>query len=300
LLLEVALERYMQFLRFDRNASVHTVRAYAQDLSHWVSHLKCQQSIESLQDLSQGLDPLQLRNYLSGLCDTHERSSLCRRLSAIRAFLKYLRNQEWIQKDLGILVPSLKAKKRLPRFLRIEEALDLIQAPDLSTYLGRRDRALFEVLYGTGIRVGELVQLNLEHLQLQEKWIRVFGKGAKERMVPFGSPAQEALNLYLQDRQSDLPTDPLFTNFLGTRLSARSVGRILNKHLVRLASAKSLSPHGLRHSFATHLLAAGIDLRTLQEMLGHACLSSTQRYTHVDLGGLMDDYRDSHPLSRVK
>jgi integrase/recombinase XerC len=200
---------------------------------------------------------------------------------------------------MGILIPTPKLKRRLPRFLKIEEVLELIHAPDISTQLGRRDRALFEILYGCGLRVGEVVALNLEHIDLSSKWVRVMGKGSKERMVPFGNPALEALNLYLQDRNcASNGSEPLFVNFLGTRLSARSVGRILNKHLVRLASAKSLSPHGLRHSFATHLLAAGADLRTIQEMLGHSRLSTTQRYTHVDLGTLVDAYRDSHPLNR--
>jgi integrase/recombinase XerC len=303
LLLEQALERFLGFLRVERNASVHTLRAYEQDLSHWIKFLTTRKKILSLVDLNRDLTPNQLREYLTQLYETHEKSSLCRRLSAIRSFLKYLRNQEWIERNLGILVPTPKMKKNLPRFLKVEEALELVQAPDISTYLGRRDRALFEILYGCGLRVGEVVLLNIQHVDLKGKWVRVFGKGSKERMVPFGGAAFDALKAYLQDREGAsnlVPSDPLFVNFLGTRLSARSVARILNKHLVRIALAKSLSPHGLRHSFATHLLAAGADLRTIQEMLGHSRLSTTQRYTHVDLGGLVDQYRESHPLQRKR
>ena len=198
--------------------------------------------------------------------------------------------------------PSPQAKRSLPQFLRVEEVLDLIQAPDLSSQLGRRDRALFEVLYGCGLRVGETVGLNISQVDLKKGWVRVLGKGAQERMVPFGAAARDALRLSLADRQPvalpAAPDEPLFINFRGTRLTSRSVARILAKHLLRIASAKTLSPHGLRHSFATHLLAAGADLRTIQELLGHARLSTTQRYTHVDLGVLMDEYREAHPLSK--
>jgi integrase/recombinase XerC len=207
------------------------------------------------------------------------------------------------------LVPSPKAESKLPRFLKIEEMQELVEAPDLSTWLGKRDRALFELLYGSGLRVSEGVGLSLKDLDLANGWVRVLGKGSKERTVPFGSAAREAIENYLAARPalsqgplesqgSDNP--PLFVNYQGTRLTSRSVARILAKHLVRIASAKNLSPHGLRHSFATHLLAAGADLRTIQELLGHARLSTTQRYTHVDLGALLDEYRGTHPLANRK
>ena len=195
-------------------------------------------------------------------------------------------------------MPTPKARRSLPKFLKVEEMLELIHAPDSATPLGRRDRALFEVLYGAGIRVSEAVGLNLDDLDLQGGWIRVLGKGSKERQVPLGSPALSAVRDYLKDPDSprDSSEHALFVNFRGGRLTSRSVARILARHLVRLASAKSLSPHGMRHSFATHLLAAGADLRTIQELLGHSRLSTTQRYTHVDLGTLLDEYRESHPL----
>ncbi len=298
MLLEVALKQFLEFLTAGRQSSPNTVRAYECDLSHWICALfKC--GTKSVQDLNQNLSPIGLRNYLTELYQTHEKSSLCRRLSAIRSFLRYLKSQEWIGRDISILVPSPKTQRNLPQFLKVEEVLELIQAPDPLTRLGRRDRALFEVLYGSGLRVGEAVGLNIENVALKEGWVRVLGKGSKERMVPFGHPAREALESYLQDRGTLLSySDPLFVNFRGTRLSARSVARILTKHLVRVESTKTLSPHGLRHSFATHLLAAGADLRTIQEMLGHVRLSTTQRYTHVDLGALMDEYNEAHPLNR--
>lgn len=296
--LDEALEAYLGELETQRRCSPHTLRAYGLDLRHWADDLRGHRSIFTVEDLGRGLEPAHLRAYLSAMHDTRERSSICRRLSAIRSFLKFLRRREWISRDVGVLVPSPKAPKKLPRFLKVEETLELVQAPDSSTRLGRRDRALFEILYGCGLRVSEAVGLNVGDVDFTNGWVRVFGKGSKERNVPFGPPAREALELHLADRDRVDPASPLFVNFRGTRLSARSVARILVKHLVRVAAGKTLSPHGLRHSFATHLLAAGADLRTIQELLGHARLSTTQRYTHVDLGALLDEYRSSHPLNR--
>ncbi|MFL5814483.1 MAG: tyrosine recombinase XerC [Bdellovibrionia bacterium] len=299
-----ALERFLAHLQAARGFSPHSLRAYEIDLTHWTGHLESVQGIASIEDLSQRLEATDLRSYLASLYESHERSSLCRRLSAIRTFLKYLRVQGLVRRDVGLLVPSPKADSKLPRFLKIEEMQELVEAPDLSTWLGKRDRALFELLYGSGLRVSEGVGLSLGDLDLANGWVRVLGKGSKERNVPFGSAAREAIENYLAAKPQDAAQGsgdvPLFVNYQGTRLTARSVARILAKHLVRIASAKNLSPHGLRHSFATHLLAAGADLRTIQELLGHARLSTTQRYTHVDLGALLDEYRGAHPLANRK
>ncbi len=292
-----AVENYLRHLKTARRASPHTLRAYQGDLEHWVAHLARRVGITKLQDLSERLEPADVRAYLSDELSHKERSSVCRRLSAIRSFIRFMRHQEWISRDIGVLIPTPKSKRRLPKFLKVEEAIELLEAPDGARKLGRRDRAIFEVLYGCGLRVGEAVGLNRGDLDLQEGWVRVLGKGSKERTVPFGPPARVALEAYLQE-SSGGNQDPLFVNVRGTRLTSRSVARILAKHLVRIAASKSLSPHGLRHSFATHLLAAGADLRTIQELLGHARLSTTQRYTHVDLGALIDEYRDSHPMNR--
>lgn len=289
------IQGYLAYLASHRRLSPHTVRAYEIDLVHWHMALR-QHRIETLSDLGEKLSPGQLRGYLSHLYDSHEKTSICRRLSAIRSFLRYLRTQGKIARDIGALVPSPKVQRPLPKFLKVEEALELVQAPDSSTALGRRDRALFELMYGGGLRVSEAVGLDRADLDLKEGWARVLGKGSKERMVPLGAPALRALRDYLEQRESDSPA--LFVNFKGSRLSARSVARILTKHLVRIAISKGISPHGLRHSFATHLLAAGADLRTIQELLGHSRLSTTQRYTHVDLGELIDEYQGAHPLTR--
>ncbi len=294
--LSKALDGFLTFLRIQRGSSPHTLRAYELDLSDW---LRSCCGVESMDDLNQRLDPASLRSYLSRLYETHERSSICRRLSAIRSFLRYARTQGWIERDVGLLVPTPRNQRSLPRFLPIHEMQELVQAPDLTTRLGRRDRALFEVLYGSGLRVSEAVGLDVGDVDLSGEWLKVLGKGSKERSVPFGRPARDAITEYWKDRNEVTADQPAFVNYRGTRLTARSVGRIVNKHLIRIASTKNLSPHGLRHSFATHLLAAGADLRTIQEMLGHSQLSTTQRYTHVDLGALMDEYRETHPLDAL-
>jgi integrase/recombinase XerC len=296
-----ALDSFLTSLVSQRRASPHTERAYRQDLSHWMEDLRARLKITDTQGLARGLEPAHLRAYIASLYGTHQRSSVCRRLSAIRSFLRHARDQGWTGRDVGKLVPSPKMSRTLPEFLKIEEMEELLQAPDASLPLGRRDRALLELMYGSGLRVSEAVGLSRKDLDLQGGWVKVLGKGSKERTVPFGPPARQALEEYLNDPrwQAGGPEAPLFLNYRGTRLSARSVARILVKQLVRVASSKTLSPHGLRHSFATHLLAAGADLRTIQELLGHARLSTTQRYTHVDLGALLDEYRGAHPLNLV-
>ena len=300
MIISEARTAFLEHLASERRLSSNTLRAYEHDLAHWLEDLNSR-GILDLATLSQQVDPALLRSYLSLIHDSLERASLCRRLSAIRSFLRFLRRQDWIERDVGQWVPSPPVKRGLPRFLKVEEIVELVEAPDLATTLGKRDRALFELMYGCGMRVSETTGLNIGSVDLAQGWVRVLGKGSKERMIPFGPPAKAALEAYLEVRKELevlAPDSPLFVNFKGGRLTSRSVARILTKHLVRVESTKSLSPHGLRHSFATHLLAAGADLRTIQELLGHARLSTTQRYTHVDLGQLMDEYRETHPLNR--
>lgn len=302
ILVSEAIDVFLTHIEKQRGSSSHTVRAYKIDLMSWFSCSLKPMGLLTLKDLDNSLTPPKLRSYLTDLYKTHKKTSLCRKLSAIRSFLRFLRAQKLLQHDIGMLIPSPKSRRPLPRFLDVEEMFELVEAPDETTSLGSRDRALFEVLYGCGLRVSEAVGLNVTDLDLKGNWLRVLGKGAKERQVPFGPPAKQALEQYFETRQigKPLPEDtPLFINFRGSRLTTRSVARILAKHLMKIANSHKLSPHGMRHSFATHLLAAGADLRAIQELLGHARLSTTQVYTHVDLGTILDDYRDTHPLNRV-
>jgi integrase/recombinase XerC len=296
-----AIDHYLSYLRTQRGCSPHTLRAYGLDLGHWMGSLGEGAGARDFAALGTELKAGDLRAYVSGLYDGLERASICRRLAAIRSFLRYARSQEWIARDVGRLVPTPRLESKLPRFLKVEEASELIEAPDTSTRLGRRDRALFELIYGCGLRVSEAVGLDVGDVDVAGEWVKVLGKGSKERSVPFGPQARGALEAYLGDRAGwarDGDGGALFVNFSGGRLTARSVARILTKHLLRIGSSKGLSPHGLRHSFATHLLARGADLRAIQEMLGHAQLSTTQKYTHVDLGELMREYQGAHPLGR--
>ncbi len=299
--LEPAIAQFLEVLEIQRKSSPHTLRAYGIDLREWAAAM-AEMGFNTLPQVDRGLKPLHLRSYLAKKMDTHEKTSLCRKLSAIRSFLKHSRREGWITRDIGGLVPSPKTKKSLPRFLRIEEARELIEAPDLSTVLGRRDRAILELIYGSGLRVSEAVGLGTDDVDLAQGWVKVFGKGSKERTLPVGKPAIDAISAMLADREIKKPHGeaeaPLFTNFRGGRITTRSVARMLAKHLVRIAASRLISPHGLRHSFATHLLAAGADLRGIQELLGHAQLATTQRYTHVDLGGVVEEYRSAHPLER--
>lgn len=297
--LAAAIAKYLEVLEIQAKKSPATVRGYGSDLRDW-SGAMAADGFGSLEAIDRGLKPLHLRGYLARHMETHERTSLCRRLSAIRGFLRWCRGEGWLSRDVGPLVPSPKTKKKLPDFLKIEEARELVEAPDPATLLGRRDRALFELIYGCGLRVSEAVGLDVGDADLSAGWVKVRGKGSKERSVPLGEPASEALRTMLSDRSEGTERNaPLFRNFRGGRLGARGVARILAKHLVRIAASRMISPHGLRHSFATHLLAAGADLRGIQELLGHVQLSTTQRYTHLDLGAIVDEYRQAHPLEKL-
>lgn len=292
-----AIAKYLEVLEIQRKVSSHTLRAYRSDLEDWSGDLRAL-GFGDLARLDRDLKPLHLRSYLAKRSVGREKTTLCRKLSTIRGFFRYARAEGWLTRDLGILVPSPKTKKKIPRFLRIEETSELIEAPDSTTILGRRDRALFELIYGSGLRVSEAVGLDRGDVDSSAGWVRVLGKGEKERIIPVTGSALTAIAEMVTDFPAGEKNTPLFMNFRGARLTTRSVARLLARHLVRIGATRMISPHGLRHSFATHLLAAGADLRGIQELLGHAQLATTERYTHVDLGGLVDEYRQAHPLAK--
>lgn len=308
--LNESIEKFLTSYSKRKNQSSHTLKAYRIDLNQWSEFLVKHQKITTLEVLSRKLTSQNIREFLNTLYETHEKSSIVRKLSTIRCYLRYLRRNKIISRDIGSLVPSPKVDKKLPRFLKIEEILELLRTPQHDNFLGLRDSALLELLYGCGLRVSEVVGLNIADLDLKKEWVRVLGKGNKERDVPFGPPARKVLERYVSDlklRVNHLTEDsPLIVNYRGSRLSTRSVARILSRNLVHAITQsnvfggveKSISPHGLRHSFATHLLASGADLRVIQEMLGHASLSTTQKYTHIDTGKLFDQYRLAHPLDQ--
>lgn len=296
------IEDFIRHCSKERYLSSHTIRAYRSNLMEWDKFIKKEFNISTLCDLSQSLSSQMVRAYVSILYDRLEPISIARALSAVRAFLRYLRIQGLTDRDIGRLVPSPRFKRKLPKFLGVEQVQVLIESINGQGLLDRRDRALLEVIYGAGLRVSELVNLDLGDIDLERGWVRVKGKGGKTREVPIGPPAVEAIYKYLEKRSRCVPKGPFFLNSRGGRLTARSVARIL---FSRYSQAHEIahrgsapSPHALRHSFATHLLSAGADLRTIQELLGHSRLSTTEGYTHLSLGEVIDDYIRAHPLAK--
>jgi len=353
------LRAFLAHLRLNRNASVHTVRAYESDLDQFTTYLAA--------DLKRPRPELQpgditrptIRGFLAELFRKGEsRASAARKLAAVRTFLRYLKREGLIESDPGLLVVTPKSEQKIPRHLEVDEMTRLVETPDTSGPLGRRDRAILELLYASGLRLSELVSLDLEDVNLGSRMVRVMGKGRKERLVPFNRSAADALRAWLPDRETLLtqraaasrqpfdklraapshvegqpaagsqqriprgrrkpsadrttqaaPTPPAarrlspaeqaaFLNYRGTRLSSRHVHRLVRHYVAACSVRFGISPHAIRHSFATHLLEAGADLRAIQELLGHVRLGTTQRYTHVNAAQLMEVYRRAHPRAR--
>jgi len=292
-------DRYVNYLVAERNVSPYTVRNYTTDLLGFFNFLKTKR-VDSLKEVDRHV----LRGYLSHLMEQgFVKSSIARKLSAIRSFYRYLL-REGVVSASPVADTSPKLDKRLPTFLTLEEIERLLKAPDLSKPQGQRNRALLELLYASGLRVSELVSLNLAQVDLDTGEIRVRGKGSKERITLMGKPAINALTTYLnQGRPKLLSTrgsSALFLNRYGGRLTERSVQKTLEKYAKIANVGKRVHPHMLRHTFATHLLDGGADLRVVQELLGHANLSSTQIYTHVTKSRARKVYLAAHPMAKGK
>jgi len=290
--------KYINYLEAERNSSPYTVRNYTTDLLDFFHSLSAK-GISSLKEV----DKHTLRDYMAHLMEQgFVKASIARKLSAIRSFYRYLLREEIISTSPVATTFSPKLDKRLPSFLTMEEMLRLLEAPDLSTPHGQRDRALMELLYASGLRVSELVNLNLEQINLDSREIRVLGKGSKERLVLMGQPAAIALSAYLSQSRPKLlgkkRSDALFLNRYGEHLPERRVQRLLQKYANIAGIDKGVHPHMLRHTFATHLLDGGADLRVVQELLGHASLSSTQIYTHVTKTQARKVYLSAHPMAQ--
>jgi integrase/recombinase XerC len=320
------LKAFLQFLALNRNASAHTVRAYDSDLTQFLAHAAGAAGCK-VRDLAPAqLDRLALRGFLG---DLHKqgvaRATAARKLAAARTFLRYLRREGLIDDDPGALVATPKRDIRMPAHLSEEEMAALIDAPVGNSPLIRRDRAILELFYASGLRLSELAGLDVDDVNLGAKMVRVLGKGGKERIVPFNGSTAKAVREYLKERdaivhgqerpqrqerrsaarssRSSPPRlsrtrDPLFVNYRGGRLTARSVDRLVRRYVAASSARMGISPHALRHSFATHLLQRGADLRVIQELLGHARLSTTQRYTHVNTAQLLEVYQKAHPRAK--
>jgi integrase/recombinase XerC len=321
------LRSFLDYLRLNRNASPNTVVAYESDLSQFLSGMASRLGVPRQDVEPAHIDQAAIRAFLGDLFRLGQsRATAARKLAAVRAFIRYLRREGVVEDNAGSLVATPKREERIPAHLAVEEVNRLLEMPDASTPIGRRDRAILELFYASGLRLSELVGLDLEDVNLGARLVRVLGKGRKERLVPFNTSAAGAMRSCMADRplfergaasagrapgerasrraktealaRRAADEQPLFLNYRGGRLTTRSVHRLVHRYVSACSTRLGISPHALRHSFATHLLERGADLRAIQELLGHARLSTTQRYTHVNAAQLIDVYRKSHPRAK--
>jgi len=292
------LSSFEDFLSSERNYSKHTLKAYIADIKEFALVLKEMGIISADNgDIDfTNLDETPIRTYINKLYGKNKKASISRKLASVRTFFEFLVRNGTIKSNSAKLVPTPKGEKRLPTFLTVDEVVKLVETPGSDNAYESRDRAILELLYSCGLRVSELVGINLNDLDLDLMSVKVLGKGNKERLVPLGSKASSAIKTYLSQRLDLKPKDDyLFVNSRGGRLTTRSIDRIIKKYAAISGIPKNISPHVLRHTFATHLLGGGADLRAIQEMLGHKSLSTTQRYTHTSIEKLMEIYDKTHP-----
>jgi len=290
------IRAFLDYLEHERNASPHTRLSYETDLAQFAVFLKGKGL--SFRDA----DSAVIRAYLVHLHESGlSKSTVSRKLAALRSFYQFGLRKRWVEDNPAKIVASPKTDRPVSSFLSEQEMADLLDLPRSGKVLDLRDKAILELFYATGIRLSELVGLNLEDAGLDERMVKVRGKGKKERLVPFGRAAEESLRAYLAGRAGLLKksaSEPaVFLSYQGTRLTPRSVERLVDKNLRRAALKRKISPHSLRHSFASHLLGRGADLRAIQELLGHESLATTQKYTHLNLQQILETHRKSHPRS---
>ena len=281
---------FYRFLEIEKDVSPHTLRAYQGDINHFLRFLE-QQSDEPV-------DHRVIRAYLVSIYKGLKKASLARKVSAIKAFFRFLKKRGHIDENPALLIKNPKTEKPLPKFYTVDEMFHFLDTLPEAGRLKVRDRAMFELIYSTGMRASEALGLNITDVHLDGMWVLVRGKGRKERVLPFGDVALKALESYLDERrgrESSGPESPLFLNTRGSRLSYRGLLKIMKKHQLKAGLFKDLALHGIRHSFATHMLNGGADLRSIQELLGHSKLSTTQKYTHISMDKIMEIYDKSHP-----
>lgn len=285
------IDKFIRYLDLEKGASSHTLRAYRKDLREFSESVKCEPN---------NLDIIDLRGFIAGQIQKGlNKTTVSRRLSSIRSFFKFLYREGYMKTNPAKLVSNPKVPKLLPRFLSVDDVFSLVEKPEGIGFLPARNRAVLELLYSSGLRVSELSGINTDDIHIKECLIKIKGKGKKERIVPIGSKAIDAMKSYIIERMLLKSKErALFLNRMGKRLTERGVRRIVVKYARAIGIHGRIGPHTLRHSFASHLLQGGADLRVIQELLGHASLSTTQKYTHLDITHLMDVYDKAHPLAK--
>ena len=291
-----SIESFMLTLEKERNFSLHTIKAYKNDLNRFNYFLNNTLSRKKLAKINRN----DIRKFLAEEYDNgYSSKTVARRLATIKSYFKYLVKTELIQENISIHINSPKVPKKLPNFVDKNLIDTLMKTPSLDTHIGIRDRAVLELFYSTGMRLSELVNMNIGDFEINKKLIRVIGKGNKERMIPYGRTAESAIKNYLKIRNLSLKpafaNKPLFVNSSKKRISKRTIQRRMNNYIKLVADGKRIGPHLLRHTFATHLLDNGADIRAVKDLLGHSSLSSTQIYTHVSIEKLKKDYTQAHP-----
>ena len=291
-----SIESFMLTLEKERNFSLHTIKAYKNDLNRFNYFLDNTLSRKKLAKINRN----DIRKFLAEEYDNgYSSKTVARRLATIKSYFKYLVKTELIQENISIHINSPKVPKKLPNFVDKNLIDTLMKTPSLDTHIGIRDRAVLELFYSTGMRLSELVNMNIGDFEINKKLIRVIGKGNKERMIPYGRTAESAIKNYLKIRNISLKpafaNKPLFVNSSEKRISKRTIQRRMNNYIKLVADGKRIGPHLLRHTFATHLLDNGADIRAVKDLLGHSSLSSTQIYTHVSIEKLKKDYTQAHP-----
>lgn len=285
------IDAFIRYLDLEKGASSHTLRAYRKDLKEFYESVKCEPD---------NLDIIDLRGFIAGEIQKGlNKTTVSRRLSSIRSFFKFLYREGYMKTNPAKLVSNPKVPKLLPRFLSVDDVFSLVEKPEGIGFIPARNRAVLELLYSSGLRVSELAGINTDDIHVKESLIKIKGKGKKERIVPIGSKAIDAMKSYIIERMLLKSKErALFLNRMGKRLTDRGVRRIVVKYARALGIHGRIGPHTLRHSFASHLLQGGADLRVIQELLGHSSLSTTQKYTHLDITHLMDVYDKAHPLAK--
>jgi integrase/recombinase XerC len=287
------IDKFLKYLEIERAASSHTLRAYRKDLEEFSKFVNIKPEDVELADV-RGFIAEQIKSGLN-------KTSVSRRLASIRSFFKFLYREGYKKSNPAKLVSNPKLPKLLPRFLSVDDAFALVESPAGTGFLPARDRAILELLYSSGLRVSEISSLNIDDINTKEGFLKVKGKGRKERMVPVGSKAIDAIKSYMVERIALKSKDRfLFLNRTGKGLSDRGVRRLVVKYARMTGISGKIGPHALRHTFATHLLQGGADLRVIQELLGHSSLSTTQKYTHLDVTHLIDVYDKAHPFAKEK